>query len=158
MTRHTTQAGADHPSRHPTTKSHCPAGAGIINQPAAPEEPHTPPQACATPAIDLACQPPSEAPHAQLAEGYKHPFPVRRQIPDTDLGRKLEARLKAADSRLAKAEARPDTSENRAEVKHLLTEFRAALSALKSEAVRAESEAAGRSAPLGIDSEGGNHD
>ncbi len=72
MTHHSEQASANASTAHPTTKSHCPAGAGIINQPAAAEGSHTPPQACATPAINLACQPPSEAPHAQLAEGYKH--------------------------------------------------------------------------------------
>ncbi|GGC87134.1 hypothetical protein GCM10007418_03670 [Halopseudomonas salina] len=73
MTHHSEQASANAGTAHPTTKSLCPAGAGIINQPAAPEGSHTPPQACATPAINLACQPPSKAPHAQLVEGYKHP-------------------------------------------------------------------------------------
>jgi len=72
MTHHSEQASANASTTHPTTKSHCPAGAGIINTPAAPEGSHTPPQACATPATDPACQPHSEAPHAQLAEGYKH--------------------------------------------------------------------------------------
>lgn len=71
MTHHSEQASAISGTTHPTTKSLCPAGAGIINQPAAPEGSYTPPQACATPAIDLACQPHSEAPHAQLAERYK---------------------------------------------------------------------------------------
>ena len=71
MTHHSEQASANASNTHPTTKSLCPAGAGIINKPAAPEGSHTPPQACATPAIYLACQPPSEAPHAQLVEGYK---------------------------------------------------------------------------------------
>ncbi|MEH6564612.1 MAG: hypothetical protein V7756_04725 [Halopseudomonas sp.] len=71
MTHNTTKAGAGRHASSTTTKSHCPAGAGLINQGEATKTAHTPPQACATPAHDRAIATTSKAPHAQLAEGYK---------------------------------------------------------------------------------------
>ena len=73
MTNNTSRASVKLPATHPTTKSLCPAGAGLINQPSKPKVLHTPPQACAVHASDAAYQLPSEAPHAQLVEGYGHP-------------------------------------------------------------------------------------
>jgi len=78
MTNSTKQGSASAHASSPATKSHCPAGAGLINNPQASEGSHTPPQACATPAHDPACQLPSAAQAAQLAEGYKHSIPVVR--------------------------------------------------------------------------------
>ncbi|WP_394243953.1 hypothetical protein [Halopseudomonas laoshanensis] len=72
MTRNTAKASANAQAIHPTTKSHCPAGAGIISSSSAPEGSHTPPQACAARAHDPALQQASGAQAAQPAEGYKH--------------------------------------------------------------------------------------
>lgn len=158
MTRNTVKASANAPATHPTTKSHCPAGAGLISSSPAPEGSHTPPQACAVRAHDPAFQQASTAQAAQPAEGYKHPFLVRRMVPNTALGRQLEAKLKGIDKRLANAERQPDSRANRKTIKHLQAEFKATLTALKHECVQAQMPAFDPDAPLGIDSEGGSCD
>lgn len=72
MTYHDTAAEAQARPARPTTKSICPAGAGIIDNAPAHETAHTPPQACAAPPSCATAQQPQESPPAQLAEGYEH--------------------------------------------------------------------------------------
>ena len=73
MTHRTAEAQTIAGPSSPTTKSYCPEGAGLIDQPAAFEGSYTPPQACAAhPSCDVATLTP-ESQHAQPAEGYKHP-------------------------------------------------------------------------------------
>lgn len=76
MTSSIAQAPAELLPASPTTKSLCPAGAGLIDQGEATTGAHTPPQACAAPTIDRAIATTPATPHAQLAEGYKHPLPA----------------------------------------------------------------------------------
>lgn len=76
MTSSTAKAPVELLPGSPTTKSLCPAGAGLIDQGEATKGAHTPPQACAAPAIDRATATTPATPHAQLAKGYKHPLPA----------------------------------------------------------------------------------
>lgn len=71
MTSSTAKAPVELLPGSPTTKSLCPAGAGLIDQCDATKGAHTPPQACAAPAIDRATATTPATPHAQLAKGYK---------------------------------------------------------------------------------------
>jgi hypothetical protein len=76
MTSSTAKAPVELLPGSPTTKSLCPAGAGLIDQGEATKGAHTPPQACAALAIDRATATTPATPHAQLAKGYKHPLPA----------------------------------------------------------------------------------
>jgi hypothetical protein len=83
MTSSTAKAPVELLPGSPTTKSLCPAGAGLIDQGEATKGAHTPPQACAAPAIDRATATTPATPHAQLAKGYKQVDEPCVQVPIT---------------------------------------------------------------------------